>query len=40
MGAADKIIQHNGLGSITIDGFTAVDFDKLYRSCDNCKLPG
>jgi hypothetical protein len=35
--AADKIIQHNGKGAVTIDGFTAMDFGKLYRSCGNCK---
>ncbi|KAI2603544.1 polysaccharide lyase family 3 protein [Hypoxylon fragiforme] len=39
-GAEDKIIQHNGLGTVTIDGFTAVDFGKLYRSCGNCKVMG
>ncbi|KAK7419293.1 hypothetical protein QQX98_003445 [Neonectria punicea] len=39
-GASDKIIQHNGLGTVTIDGFTAVDFGKLYRSCGNCKAMG
>ncbi|KAK7432176.1 hypothetical protein QQZ08_001121 [Neonectria magnoliae] len=39
-GASDKIIQHNGLGTVTIDGFTAVDFGKLYRSCGNCKVMG
>ncbi|KPM44095.1 Pectate lyase E [Neonectria ditissima] len=39
-GADDKIIQHNGLGTVTIDGFTAVDFGKLYRSCGNCKVMG
>ncbi|KAF2757112.1 pectate lyase [Pseudovirgaria hyperparasitica] len=36
-GASDKVIQHNGAGTVTIDGFTAVDFGKLYRSCGNCK---
>ncbi|CEI66276.1 putative pectate lyase E [Fusarium venenatum] len=39
-GAADKVIQHNGLGTVTIDGFTVVDFGKLYRSCGNCKKMG
>jgi hypothetical protein len=39
-GAADKVIQHNGVGSITIDGFTVTDFGKLYRSCGNCKQNG
>ncbi|KAF2447509.1 polysaccharide lyase family 3 protein [Karstenula rhodostoma CBS 690.94] len=36
-GAEDKVIQHNGAGTVTIDGFTAVDFGKLYRACGNCK---
>ncbi|KAI1086416.1 polysaccharide lyase family 3 protein [Rostrohypoxylon terebratum] len=39
-GAEDKVIQHNGLGTVTIDGFTVVDFGKLYRSCGNCKVMG
>ena len=39
-GAEDKVIQHNGVGSITIDGFTVQDFGKLYRSCGNCKQNG
>ncbi|KAH7267923.1 hypothetical protein FSOLCH5_008524 [Fusarium solani] len=39
-GASDKVIQHNGLGTVTIDGFTVVDFGKLYRSCGNCKKMG
>ncbi|PSN72944.1 pectate lyase E [Corynespora cassiicola Philippines] len=36
-GADDKVIQHNGKGTVTIDGFTVVDFGKLYRACGNCK---
>ncbi|XXH01740.1 hypothetical protein Hte_008101 [Hypoxylon texense] len=39
-GADDKVIQHNGLGTVTIDGFTVVDFGKLYRSCGNCAAQG
>lgn len=39
-GAEDKVIQHNGLGTVTIDGFTVVDFGKLYRACGNCKTSG
>ncbi|KAF4304257.1 Pectate lyase catalytic [Botryosphaeria dothidea] len=39
-GADDKVLQHNGVGDITIDGFTVVDFGKLYRSCGNCKQNG
>ncbi|KAH7080410.1 pectate lyase-domain-containing protein [Paraphoma chrysanthemicola] len=36
-GADDKVIQHNGAGTVTIDGFTVDTFGKLYRSCGNCK---
>jgi pectate lyase len=36
-GAEDKVIQHNGAGTVTIDGFTVNDFGKLYRSCGNCE---
>ncbi|KAF2691021.1 polysaccharide lyase family 3 protein [Lentithecium fluviatile CBS 122367] len=36
-GAEDKVVQHNGAGTVTIDGFTVNDFGKLYRSCGNCK---
>nr|OQO23728.1 hypothetical protein B0A51_09035 [Rachicladosporium sp. CCFEE 5018] len=39
-GAADKIIQNNAASSVTIDGFSASDFGKLYRSCGNCKGNG
>jgi len=35
--ASDKVVQHNGKGTVTIDGFTVVDFGKLYRACGNCK---
>jgi hypothetical protein len=35
-GADDKIIQHNGAGTVNIDGFFASDFGKLYRGCGNC----
>lgn len=38
--ADDKVIQHNGAGSVTIDGFTVENFGKLYRSCGNCKQNG
>ncbi|KAI5198963.1 pectate lyase [Aureobasidium subglaciale] len=38
--ADDKVIQHNGVGSISIDGFTVENFGKLYRSCGNCKQNG
>ncbi|OAL50469.1 pectate lyase [Pyrenochaeta sp. DS3sAY3a] len=36
-GAEDKVVQHNGAGTVTIDGFTVDTFGKLYRSCGNCK---
>ena len=36
-GAQDKVIQHNGAGTITINGFTVNTFGKLYRACGNCK---
>ncbi|KAG7377590.1 hypothetical protein PHYPSEUDO_011406 [Phytophthora pseudosyringae] len=34
--AADKVIQHNGYGTVKIDSFYAEDFGKLYRSCGIC----
>ncbi|KAL6238318.1 putative pectate lyase D [Aspergillus navahoensis] len=34
--ADDKVIQHNGGGTVSISGFTAYNFGKLYRSCGNC----
>jgi hypothetical protein len=34
--AADKIIQHNGGGTVSIKDFYAQDFGKVYRSCGNC----
>lgn len=36
-GAKDKVVQHNGVGTISISGFHVEDFGKLYRSCGNCK---
>ncbi|KAH4939390.1 pectate lyase [Parastagonospora nodorum] len=35
--ASDKVIQQNGQGTVTIDGFQVSDFGKLYRACGNCK---
>lgn len=35
-GAADKVFQHNGAGTISIQNFQVEDFGKLYRSCGNC----
>lgn len=36
-GAKDKVVQHNGVGTVSISGFSVDDFGKLYRSCGNCK---
>ncbi|KAL0931132.1 pectate lyase D 3 [Colletotrichum truncatum] len=36
-GASDKVLQHNGAGTLSVSGFTVSDFGKLYRSCGNCK---
>ncbi|GAB7189462.1 pectate lyase [Kineococcus sp. NUM-3379] len=35
--AADKVFQHNGGGTLTIENFQVSDFGKLYRSCGNCR---
>ena len=34
--ATDKIIQHNGAGTMSISNCCALGFGKLYRSCGNC----
>jgi pectate lyase len=34
--AMDKVFQHNGSGTLTIQDFVVQDFGKLYRSCGNC----
>jgi hypothetical protein len=34
--ATDKVIQHNGPGTIKINGFFVKNAGKLYRSCGNC----
>ena len=34
--ATDKVFQHNGAGTVVIDGFQVQDFGKLYRSCGHC----
>ncbi|KAF4452824.1 pectate lyase [Fusarium austroafricanum] len=36
-GAEDKVIQHNGGGTVIIKDFKVSNFGKLYRSCGNCK---
>lgn len=35
-GADDKVVQHNGAGTVAISNFCVQDFGKLYRSCGNC----
>ncbi|MFZ5893760.1 MAG: pectate lyase [Myxococcota bacterium] len=34
--AADKVLQHNGPGTMIVRNFWVSDFGKLYRSCGNC----
>ena len=34
--AKDKVIQHNGIGTVTIRDYTIVNAGKLYRSCGDC----
>ncbi|KAF7533307.1 hypothetical protein G7054_g7199 [Neopestalotiopsis clavispora] len=34
--ASDKVVQHNGCGTVNIINFYAEDYGKLYRSCGNC----
>jgi pectate lyase len=34
--ASDKIFQHNGPGTLTIQNFQATNFGTFYRSCGNC----
>ncbi|OWZ11983.1 Pectate lyase, partial [Phytophthora megakarya] len=34
--AEDKVVQHNGQGTVKIKGFFAQEFGKLYRSCGTC----
>ncbi|THV04052.1 pectate lyase [Dendrothele bispora CBS 962.96] len=36
MHAEDKVVQHNGGGTVVIENFCVQDFGKLYRSCGNC----
>lgn len=35
--ASDKVIQHNGCGTVNVVNFYAEDYGKVYRSCGNCK---
>jgi len=34
--ASDKVFQHNGPGTLTIQSFQATNFGTFYRSCGNC----
>jgi pectate lyase len=34
--ASDKVIQHNGGGTLYVKNFLVETFGKLYRSCGNC----
>lgn len=34
--ASDKVIQHNGAGTLYVQNFLVESFGKLYRSCGNC----
>ncbi|WP_062354209.1 pectate lyase [Herbidospora yilanensis] len=34
--AGDKVFQHNGGGTLTIQNFQATNFGTFYRSCGNC----
>jgi hypothetical protein len=34
--ASDKVFQHNGPGTLTIQNFQAINFGTFYRSCGNC----
>ncbi|KFZ14494.1 hypothetical protein V501_03193 [Pseudogymnoascus sp. VKM F-4519 (FW-2642)] len=38
--AGDKVIQHNGRGTVTIKDYTVVNAGKLYRGCGNCSNNG
>ncbi|KAJ0144507.1 putative pectate lyase D [Colletotrichum tanaceti] len=36
-GAADKVMQHNGGGTVAVRNFFCKGCSKVYRSCGNCK---
>ncbi|RYP72623.1 hypothetical protein DL771_004118 [Monosporascus sp. 5C6A] len=38
--AKDKVVQHNGRGTVTIRDYTVVNAGKLYRSCGDCTNNG
>jgi hypothetical protein len=35
--ASDKVVQHNGAGTVAIKNYQVDRVGKLYRSCGNCK---
>ncbi|OBR14421.1 Pectate lyase A [Colletotrichum higginsianum IMI 349063] len=35
--AADKVLQHNGSGTVAVRNYFCKNCSKLYRSCGNCK---
>lgn len=36
--ASDKVVQHNGCGTVNIINFYVNDYGKLYRSCGNVSI--
>ena len=38
--AADKVVQHNGYGSLIIEGFYAVNYGTFCRTCGDCGNKG
>jgi hypothetical protein len=38
--ASDKVVQHNGRGTVTIKDTTFVGVGKVYRSCGDCTNNG
>ncbi|EOD50447.1 Pectate lyase [Neofusicoccum parvum] len=38
--AKDKVIQHNGRGTVTVKNYKVGAVGKLYRSCGNCSKNG
>lgn len=34
--AEDKVLQHNGGGTVAVKNFFATNVGKVYRSCGNC----
>lgn len=38
--ADDKVLQHDGFGTVEIKNFFVNGYGKLYRSCGNCRKNG